>query len=158
MSKREVNPHEVSLLKVRTSRKSYLFIYLMIMILIVVIAYIKLTGRPLNGYAVLIAIIFIIAAIKGTEIHRLMNYYQIFPAYIVHAQGFFKKDVKQIHVPTISDLELKQSVWQRLLNFGTVEVYRYTQGTPNILVKNINDPLSFIEVIENRLHAMRGAD
>ena len=154
MPKKE-NIYEKSMIKARTSRKAYLPYYTMGFILIAVIAYIKSTGRPLNNIAVIATIIFILLIIKVTEVHRLSKYYEVMLAYVAFSKGFFKKDRIQIHMPTISDIVLKQTPWQRILNFGNVEIYRYTTGTPNILVKNINNPHAFIEAIESQLSIIK---
>jgi len=150
-------PQGKSLLKVRTSRKSYLFVYLLILILIGVILYIKYNGRYLNSKVFIGVIVLIIIGIKSTEFHRLYTYYEITSHYAIISKGIFTRDIKRIFIPTISDIVLKQNVWQRILNYGNVKIHRYTAGAI-IDVKNINNPKNFIEVLESRLNRLEFRD
>ncbi|MBD3253176.1 PH domain-containing protein [Candidatus Pacearchaeota archaeon] len=140
-----------NILKIRGSRKHYLPIYVMILILILIIIFLRFYNLNINYLVVIFAFIFMIVGIKGTEIHRFFSYYQITTHYLVHSRGILNNDVKRIFIPTISDIVLKQTFWQRLLNYGNVMVHRYTPGAI-IEVKNINNPEKFIDILEDRLN------
>lgn len=143
-----------NIIKIKGSRKLYIPIYVMIIILILVMVILKIQEYPLNKFVIIAAIIFIILCIKGTEIHRLTRYYQITNHYLVYSKGIFKNNIKKIFIPTISDLVLKQNIWQRILNYGDVLIHRYTTGSV-IDVKNINDPEYFVENLEEIMNTLR---
>ena len=65
------------IMKVRTSRKAYLFIYLMIIILIVTIIFIKISGKELNKLLFGAVLIFSGVLIIFVEIYRFKNLYEI---------------------------------------------------------------------------------
>lgn len=137
-------------IKLRNSRKIYFPIYIMILILIGVVGYIKFNNLPLNKFAFYGAIAFVVLGIKLGEVHRLFNRYELTSEYIIHSYGFFSTNVTRIYLPTISDLILKQSVWQKLLNYGNIEVHRYSDGSV-IDLKNIPKPSKFLRILEKRL-------
>jgi len=139
------------LITIRNSRKAYLPAYLMILAVIALLIYLKIEEFPLHPYALIAAAVFIIGTIKTTEIHRLRNYYEITSNYMIHKKGLFTKEIKRIFIPTISDIGLKQTPWQRLLNYGTVKIHRYSEG-PTIDVKNINSPIEFMDILEGVLN------
>jgi len=142
---------EKSLVKVRRSRKVYLPIYLMVIAIIILIIYMKINSLYMNKYVLITAGVFILISIKGTELHRLLSYYQITSHYIVYSKGLITKNVQRIFLPTITDIVLKQNVWQRVLNYGTLDIHRFTEGAI-IEVKHINDPTYFLELLENKLN------
>jgi hypothetical protein len=101
-----------------------------------------------------VAVIFVLLGVNGVELHRIMCYYEVTPNFVIHSKGLLKKDIKRIFMGTVSDLILKQNIWQRMLNYGTVGIHRYTEGAI-IEVKNINNPSVFMEVLQDRLNARR---
>jgi len=153
MAKKETGS-ETIIIKIRGSRKHYIPIYFMILILIFIIFFLKTQELPINRNVVIAAIVFCILGIKGTEAHRFLSYYQITNHYLVYSKGIFSNDIKRIFIPTISDIVLKQSFWQRLLNYGNVMIHRYTQGAI-IEVKNISNPERFIDILERRMDELK---
>ena len=154
MRKKVAELDDKNIIKIRGSRKLYIPIYFMIIVLILVMIILKIREYPLNKSVIIAAIVFIILCIKGTEIHRITRYYQITNHYLVCSKGIFNNDIKKIFIPTISDLVLKQNVWQRILNYGDVLIHRFT--TDSVMdVKNINDPEYFIENLEEIMNLLR---
>ena len=126
-------------MKVRTSRKTYFFIYVMIFILIVTIVVIQFSGKELNKLAFRAVLVFSAILIIFTEIHRFRNLYEINSHSLIHSKGIFVKKTKRVDLLSVSDADSKQNPWQRLLNYGDVAVNLYSGGSA-VPVKNINNP------------------
>ena len=137
-------------LKIRNSRKIYFPIYLMVILLITLIISIKLLGLNLNILAFGGAAIFALISFGATEIHRLGRAYQITPNFLEHTQGYLSKRIKKISLASISDVDLKQTLWQRIIKFGDVHVHLFSEGSL-VHVKGINKPHEFIEYLEEMI-------
>ncbi len=136
--------------KRNNSRKLYLPIYLMMLILIVVIGFIKFYDLPLNNLVFSGAITFIILGICLTEIHRLINSYEITPNYLIHRHGIISRKTKKILIESIVDVDLKQNVPQRLLNYGSLDIHS-ASGANLIKVGDISNPAEFGDILESRM-------
>lgn len=150
MFKKKKIVDEKILMKLRYSRKWYFPVYLMIAVVIGLVVFIILNDLPLNKYSLFAAILFVIFGIKLSEVHRLINTYEVTENYLIYSKGLFTTNIKRIFIPTISDLILEQTPWQRILNFGSVDVRRYAEG-PAVHLKNIDKPQDFIDLVESRL-------
>jgi len=137
---------EKVIMRVRNSRKIYFPVYAMVLVLIIVIIFIKLNNLPLSSIAVLCVILFIILGIKFTEIHRLNNLYVIDPIAFIHTEGIFNKRIKRGDYFAIRNVNIEQTAWQRMLNYGTVLIDMFSEIIP---VRNINSPEEFAIVLEN---------
>lgn len=91
-----------------------------------------------------------VLGIKFTELHRMGHYYKVTCNHLLHSKGIISKDVKRVFLPTISDIDLQQSFFQRIFNYGTVVVYRY--GEKGVIeIKNINSPMKFIKFLQDKM-------
>lgn len=145
---------ERSILKVRTSRKVYLLFYLMVAALWIIIFHLHRSGTPPGKTAIIFAIIFTLIVIKSTELHRLSIFYEITSGDLVDAKGIFNRRSKRTDYFAVSDIDVMQNLWQRLLNFGDVNVHLYS--TENLVsVKNINKPYKFARALSNTMDKRR---
>jgi uncharacterized membrane protein YdbT with pleckstrin-like domain len=142
-------------LKQRTSRKAYLPFYFMALALLLLLVFIRYKNLPISRLGLAIAIVFIVLTVKFTEMHRFNTYSAITTNYLVHSRGIFSRKVKKVAYPSISDINLRQSVWQRILNFGTIQVYQYSKGTLTE-IKNINKPLRFLDILADKRGTLTG--
>jgi hypothetical protein len=60
---------------------------------------------------------------------------------------FLSKNVREIDFSSISDLDLEQPLFKRILNYGNVNVRLFLNET-SISIKNINNPGQFIERLQ----------
>lgn len=144
------------LLKTNISRKTYFPVYLMITTLIALLAYVTYKGLAINSIALKAVVIFSLLGIASTEFHRWGESYEITPTFFVHNRGRVKKNIRKIAINCISDLGIDQTVWQRILNFGTVNVYAFSEGSKPIQVRNISNPRKFTEFLEQKMNEIRG--
>ena len=141
-------------MKVSNSRKLYLPIYFMILILIAVVIFIKYNDLNLSTPVLILVGLFIFFAIKFTELHRWSNSYEINKDSFVHNKGILNRKTRSMDFLAISDTELRQNFWQRLLNYGNVSVRLYSGESDNP-AKNINNPKKFANCLQKMIHAKR---
>ncbi len=104
------------------------------------------------GYAIYIGVliligIFSIGVILGTEAYRAIECYGITKQFVVKIHGYINKKTKRVTFESISDVDLQQGFFKKLLNYGTVKIYLYSQRSI-IIVKDISDPQRFIQKLE----------
>ncbi len=142
------------LIKVRRSRRSFLILYLMIIAIITLLFYLYYTGNNPSLFALIISIIFIKILINYTEIQRWKNWWAITNTSLIQSTGIFNKNVREIDFSSISDLDLDQSFFKRVLNYGNVNVRLFLNET-SIKIIDISEPREFIEELQ-RIISMSG--
>ncbi len=151
MSKKKEDSKKI--LWVRSTRKSYILLYLMILVIVSLFIYIKITGKPLDRNAFKLSVAFIIAILIATEIHRLGNSYEINNNSVVHRRGYFTIISKRIEFGAISDIDVRQNLWQRLLSYGDVQIFKFSEKS---IIKNINRPFEFTGHLGRVIRGVRG--
>jgi membrane protein YdbS with pleckstrin-like domain len=135
------------LIKIRRSRKSFLFLYLMAIFIIGSLIYLYYIGHPPSLFALIVAIIFIKIIIKYTEIQRWKDWWAVTETSLIQSTGIFNKNIREIDFSSISDLDLDQSLFKRFLNYGNVNIRLFLNET-SIKIININKPGEFIEELQ----------
>jgi membrane protein YdbS with pleckstrin-like domain len=138
---------EKFLLKVKRSRKAYLILYLMMLFIIFLIVFLYYQGYSLNKLALISAIIFIIFIIKFIEVHRFREWWAISSTSLIQSTGIFNKNVREIGFSSISDLDLDQPFFKRILSYGNVNVRLFLNET-SIKIVDISKPEYFIEELQ----------
>jgi hypothetical protein len=140
------------LIKVKRSRKTYLLIYLMILAIIFSLSYLYYNGKTPAQIALIISGLFILFSIKLTELHRFKDWWAITDSSLVQSTGIFNKNIREIGFSSISDLDLDQLFFKRLLNYGDINVRLFLNET-SIKIVGINKPRGFIEELQ-RIRSM----
>jgi len=147
----EVDEIILSGTRYRNSRKTYFPFYFMAAILLALLIYFKQGGLPLQENIVLGIVAFVGLVIVISEFHRIGNSYHVAPFFVVHRKGYFSKEIKKVAIASISDIDIKQSFWQRLLRYGCVEVHLFSSNSI-VIIRNINNPESFVTLIESEIN------
>ncbi|MEK6914712.1 MAG: PH domain-containing protein [Nanoarchaeota archaeon] len=150
MKKKRIYDGEI--LKVRNSRKLYIPFYLMIIFLIIFLSYIKFSNRPISDISFKLVLAFIILVIIVTEIHRLGNFYEVNDKSIIHTNGYFWTISKRIEFGAISDIDILQGPWQRMMKFGNIVLFKFSEGP---ILKNINRPKDFVDYLQTKMRGFR---
>jgi uncharacterized membrane protein YdbT with pleckstrin-like domain len=150
MTKEEFVPNLV--LRQRTSRKMYLPIYAMVLILIGAAIFLQFRGIEITNIAIWAIVIFTLGSLKFTEVNRLNHFYEINPMAVVHTKGYFKRISKRIDLFAISDVDITQNFWQRILGYGDVEIHLFAEKST---LKNINNPTKFVNFLEETIRKQR---
>lgn len=72
---------------------------------------------------------------------------------IIHLEGLFNKDVTDSSLEKVNDVKLEQSLWGRMLNYGTVEILTASELGVNKF-KIIADPIGFKTAMLNAKHRL----
>lgn len=142
------------LIKVKRSRKTYLVLYLMIIAIFGLLIYIKNKGYEINQIPLIIAIAFAFFVIKFTELHRFKDWWAVTDKSLIQSTGIFNKNVREVDFSSISDLDLDQPFFKRIINYGDVNVRLFLNET-SIKIKDINRPMDFIEDLQE-IMSIRG--
>jgi uncharacterized membrane protein YdbT with pleckstrin-like domain len=128
----------------------------MIISIIGLISYFYYKGNSLNSFALIISFLFIILIIKFTELHRFKDWWAITNTSIIQSTGILNKNVRDIDFSSISDLDLDQPFFKRILNYGNVNVRLFLNET-SIKIIDINKPGEFIEELQRIISMNRGS-
>ena len=139
------------MMKVRTSRKAYFFIYLMIFILVTTVIFIKISGKELNELVFEAVLVFSAILICFIEIHRFRIFYGVTDISLVHSKGIFARITRKVDLSSISDADSKQTMWQRILNYGDVDARMFSKDS-TLQIKNINAPEKFADFLEEKMN------
>ena len=134
----------------RGSRKYYLPFYLMILLLFGVLFYINYSGGEIDSLHFILVGVFAIIILVSTEIHRLINKYEITNDSLIHTEGIFQKKTRQLHFNAISDVDVHQNFSQQILGFGDVNVHLFSRDSSTAL-KNVNKPFKVLRFLENKI-------
>ena len=69
--------------------------------------------------------------------------------------GFFNIQDEEILLYRIRDISTRRTLWQRLFGVGTVSVVSSDKTMPNLVLKNIKDPVMVKELIHKQVEEMK---
>ncbi len=141
---------ETILLEFRKTRRalwaeygSGLFLFLLL-----AMSYAKGVNLPPKGY------LFVgglgLGAIIWAEGYRMLYKYTITKSKILINYGLLRRTRRYIYINSISDLDVKQTRIERLLNYGTIHL-RATSGESSLELTNIGNPHQIMELVEQQM-------
>ena len=71
------------------------------------------------------------------------------------SEGFLNIKDDEILLYRVRDIDTRRSLWQRLFGVGTVVVASSDKTMPNLVLKNIKDPLFVKELIHKQVEEMK---
>lgn len=142
------------IMKVRIARRSFLGIYLMILIVIFLMGYLNYSGIRPGTIAWVVSGAFVYFSIKYVEYHRWKDWWAVTDRSLIQSKGIFSKNVREIDFSSISDLDLEQAFFKRILNYGNVNVRLFLNET-SIKIINITRPDEFIEKLQSLINDSR---
>ena len=69
--------------------------------------------------------------------------------------GFFSIKDEEVLLYRVRDISSSRTLWQRLFGVGTVTVVSSDKTMPNLVLKNIKDPMRIKEVLHNQVEEMK---
>ena len=69
--------------------------------------------------------------------------------------GFLSIQDDEVLLYRVRDIDTSRSLWQRLFGVGTVTVMSSDKTMPNLVLKNIKDPVFVKELIHNQVEEMK---
>lgn len=93
-----------------------------------------------------------------TSIHLNFTTYQITKDELIVTTGFFKKKTNTVELYMLKDADATESLYQRLLNIGTISAVIDTHGSSDrigtkILLKNIPNPQQVRKILRDAIEA-----
>ena len=138
------------LLTLRHSRKSFILEYFcsILVTILLVVSYLKDINMPIWTTYSMYAVAFF--GIGSAELTRLFgDRYKITNEKLMIIQGVIRKKNQNVYYQPLGfvpDIHVKQTAFQRILNYGTV--YMVISGN-KFEIKNVDDPNNVLEMIEN---------
>ena len=69
--------------------------------------------------------------------------------------GFLNLKDDEVLLYRVRDIDTSRSLWQRLFGVGTVTVDSSDKTMPNLVLKNVKDPVFVKELIHNQVEEMK---
>lgn len=93
-----------------------------------------------------------------TTVHLNFTTYQITKDELIVTTGFFKKKTNTVELYMLKDPDATESIYQRLLNIGTVSVVVDTHGSADkigtkVWLKNVSDPQKVRKILRDAIEA-----
>ena len=71
------------------------------------------------------------------------------------SEGFLNIKDDEILLYRVRDIDTSRNLWQRLFGVGTVVVMSSDKSMPNLVLKNIKDPVAVKELIHEQVEEMK---
>ena len=71
------------------------------------------------------------------------------------SEGFLNIRDDEVLLYRVRDIDTRRSLWQRLFGVGTVTVISSDKTMPNLVLKNIKDPIMVKELIHKQVEEMK---
>lgn len=71
------------------------------------------------------------------------------------SEGFLNIKDDEILLYRVRDIDTKRSLWQRIFGVGTVTVMSSDKTMPNLVLKNIKDPVFVKELLHKQVEEMK---
>ena len=122
------------------SRKAFFLEYVMAFIALAILFAIAAKGLEVNGIWVVIVGIVAIIGLSVPEIKRIREKCIITNESVTVKRGILNKREHQFQLSTITDVNYRQNLWQRLLRYGTLVIRSFSHAGREIYVGNIDNP------------------
>lgn len=102
----------------------------------------------------------VIAAIRliGTIILQKMQYnhvtYSFYEDMMTYEDDFLNQHKKTIKYKNIKEIEIRRTIWDRILNYGLIVIYTNADNSKNngLVIYSIKDPKKHYEIIDELIH------
>ena len=71
------------------------------------------------------------------------------------SQGLLNIKDDEVLLYRVRDIDTSRTLWQRLFGVGTITVMSSDKSMPNLVLKNIKDPVTTKELIHNQVEEMK---
>ena len=71
------------------------------------------------------------------------------------SEGFLNLKDDEVLLYRVRDIDTRSSLWQRIFGVGTVTVVSSDKTMPNLVLKNIKDPVMVKELIHKQVEEMK---
>ncbi len=152
---------DVILFNLKKTRKAFLLEYLCGIFLLIVLLIVHQKDDVLTPGAEYFVLGLALVSLVSPEIYRVMHRYKITPSKLIVINGLIQQQKKHVYFYSLGfvpDINVRQSRFQRLLNYGTI--FMHSSGIGSFEVKDVNTPHKIMEELErliekNKKHGVR---
>lgn len=131
----------------KESRKTFLGIYFLIIVFIAAITYFIENGRKFSTTNFMVIGAVVITGLLIPEILRNWESCTVKGDKINITTGIIKKKHHKLFTSTITDIHCKQTLWQRILNYGTIEVSLFSHEG-EVRLGTVDKPRKHLQELE----------
>jgi uncharacterized membrane protein YdbT with pleckstrin-like domain len=129
----------------RPSRRAYIHMYILFIIMLTVCIYFILYFRDNKWFELAFAVagLYPIMGILKRELIIFSSRYALTSERVLYSKGIFTERFRSFHYYAITDIELFQSLWGKIVNTGTLSINTSGTGSDSyeIVFLNVADPL-----------------
>jgi uncharacterized membrane protein YdbT with pleckstrin-like domain len=113
---------------------------------------------PLNGTMAILGLVPLgILSVLPDHLRRTSTYYVVTDRQVVKKIGIVRRDIDPIRLDQIADIEYTQSVWERPLAIGDVQIMTPGTGGADMTLKDVPHLYEFIQVLSGEIDARQTA-
>lgn len=101
----------------------------------------------LESGAVAAAFVILLVVLTGTAIRRARYLFYVTNQRAVMQIGLIARDTNEMHVRHIRGMTIKQSIIERILCVGSLQLVSAADGVAEVLWSGINDPVRVKEIV-----------
>ena len=131
----------------RESRKTFLPMYALTILFTGIVIFFITKGHKFSQTNLTVIIIVLALGFLIPEIVRSWETCTVKADKIYITTGIIQKRHRKFFTSTITDIHYKQKLWQRMLNYGAIEINVFSQNAP-IHLGTVDRPKKRIEEIE----------
>jgi uncharacterized membrane protein YdbT with pleckstrin-like domain len=150
------NDKKEDVVELKKSRKAFLWEYTCGILLLIILITSYLEGINISHYFQYFILALAIFCFVYAELNRLATVYLISEHKITIMQGLISKNKKHVDMYAVGflpDINVSQTLIQRVLDFGSI--YVENGGKNAFTIKDINNPQGMMEKIEQLINASR---
>lgn len=108
----------------------------------------------------IIADVVTVIKLVGTIVFQKLQYnhvtYTFYDDMMIYEDDFLNQHRKNIEYKNIKEVEIRRTVWDRLLDYGVMVIYTNADNDRNngLVIYSVKDPKSHYNVIDNLIHSL----
>jgi hypothetical protein len=148
---------EQILLKVFKSRKSHVHYYFMILVVWVFVSFLYYWRGVIDFKILIAAAVFTAFVLYFIEVDIVRNWWAITDSFIIESKSILNKNVREIDLNSIADIDLDQPLFKRFLGYGTVNIRKFL-NEKSITIPDIDNPEVFINILQDAIQRKKKND
>lgn len=92
---------------------------------------------------------------EGRPFLSMNTYYMITSERVRIVEGFFGKERRDIELVRIQDIDHKQNLAERTLNFGDIFITSHDRNDPDLVLRNVSNPAEVHEILRRAMLSAR---
>jgi membrane protein YdbS with pleckstrin-like domain len=108
------------------------------------------------AWVILAVLVVFVLVIALGALQRIRTTYGITNQRLTIETGILSRDVHQTRLERVQNVNSSQSVWERLLHFGTVDFDTAAETEYDFSFRGVGDPRGIVRTVDRALHELRG--